>query len=70
MTAACHELHAFADGELPPSERPRFHHHLGDCDACQTELGELLLLDALLQPEDAAGFPFPFASPFRPSGPA
>jgi hypothetical protein len=54
VTPDCQSLNAFADGELAAADHPRFLDHLGQCTACQTELVELLLLEALLQPDEAA----------------
>jgi anti-sigma factor RsiW len=43
----CRHLHRFADGELTAEELPRFQRHLGTCPACQRELRDLMMLDAL-----------------------
>ncbi|KFE71032.1 anti-sigma factor family protein [Hyalangium minutum] len=43
-----HDLvHAFADGELEPSEAEAFREHLGTCEQCQAELDDILQLQAL-----------------------
>jgi hypothetical protein len=41
------QVHAFADGELTPEEAEKFRDHLADCRECQTELQEILQLQAL-----------------------
>jgi cellulose synthase operon protein C len=52
----CDKLHAFADGELPVEEIPAFERHLVGCASCQTELQDVMLLEALGQGlVDAAG---------------
>jgi tetratricopeptide (TPR) repeat protein len=43
----CEKLHAFADGELPAAEVPAFKEHLGACPACQSELRDVMALEAL-----------------------
>jgi hypothetical protein len=43
----CQKLHAFADGELPAAEVPRFQQHLARCRWCQGELHDVILLEAL-----------------------
>src|SRR5690348_10366096 len=43
----CEQLHAFADGELADAEVPAFQEHLADCRACQSELRDVMLLEAL-----------------------
>jgi hypothetical protein len=43
----CEKLHAFFDGELPADEVPLFQHHLVGCAACQDELREVMVLEAL-----------------------
>jgi hypothetical protein len=47
MVMNCYNLHAFADGELPVAEVPRFQRHIARCRACQGELHEIVLLEAL-----------------------
>jgi anti-sigma factor RsiW len=47
--AVCEKLQVFADGELPMDEVPAFERHFAECLACQDELQDLLLLDALAQ---------------------
>jgi hypothetical protein len=45
-----HELvDAFADGELEAEEAAAFRAHLPDCEACQRELHEIMMLAALTQ---------------------
>jgi hypothetical protein len=43
----CERLQAFADGELPDAEVPAFQAHLAACQTCQSELREVMLLEAL-----------------------
>lgn len=64
-------VHAFADGELSPTEAEAFREHLGTCARCQEELEDVLQLQALgarLAEEEttapAQGSPRPRA--FRP----
>jgi hypothetical protein len=45
--SACEKLHLFADGELPDEEVPVFQRHLAECASCQTELRDVMVLDAL-----------------------
>jgi tetratricopeptide (TPR) repeat protein len=43
-----HDLvHAFADGELEPTEAEAFRTHLGTCERCQAELNDIRQLQAL-----------------------
>jgi tetratricopeptide (TPR) repeat protein len=43
-----HDLvHAFADGELEPTEAEAFRAHLATCERCQAELNDILQLQAL-----------------------
>jgi anti-sigma factor RsiW len=49
VTPSCDKLHAFADGELPVEEIPAFERHLVGCASCQTELQDVMLLEALGQ---------------------
>jgi tetratricopeptide (TPR) repeat protein len=43
-----HDLvHAFADGELEPTEAEAFREHLAACEQCQAELNDILQLQAL-----------------------
>jgi anti-sigma factor RsiW len=63
MSTPCRDLQRFADGEMPPADRPAFHRHLGRCRACQDELELVVMLDALAssfapaQPRRARGLP-------------
>jgi cellulose synthase operon protein C len=41
------QVHAFADGELEPAQAEAFRQHLGACEPCQAELGDILQLQAL-----------------------
>jgi hypothetical protein len=43
----CEKLHAFADGELRADEVPPFEKHLARCTDCQSELRDVMLLEAL-----------------------
>jgi hypothetical protein len=46
-SSACEKLHLFADGELPAEEIPAFERHLIGCSSCQSELRDVMLLEAL-----------------------
>ncbi len=41
------QVHAFADGELSPEEADAFRLHLGTCEQCQTDLDDILQMQAL-----------------------
>ncbi|WPB79968.1 CHAT domain-containing protein [Archangium violaceum] len=41
------QVHAFADGELEPAQADAFRQHLGVCEQCQAELGDILQLQAM-----------------------
>lgn len=72
MTRPCDKLHPFADGELPIEEVPAFEQHLVACAACQEELKNVMLLEALgygLTAEPAADAVPPDDRPRSP-GPA
>lgn len=47
MTADCHDVHPFADGELTAEGAEEFRAHLATCLSCQRELEAALQLDAL-----------------------
>src|SRR4051812_21079656 len=48
------DVHAFADGELPPAEAAKFRAHLAECARCQSELNDLLQLVARSSPWPSA----------------
>lgn len=48
------DVHAFADGELPPAEAAEFRAHLAGCRQCQAELNDLLQLVANASPAPSA----------------
>jgi tetratricopeptide (TPR) repeat protein len=47
MSAVCHDLHLFADGQLDPAQHQRFEAHLADCHECARGLEEIVVLGAL-----------------------
>jgi cellulose synthase operon protein C len=47
-------VHAFADGELSPDEAASFREHLAGCASCQSELEDILQLQALGHAERSA----------------
>jgi anti-sigma factor RsiW len=49
MTSPCEKVQAFADGELSHKEATPFRRHFVACVRCQSELAEVMLLEALGQ---------------------
>jgi hypothetical protein len=47
-------VHAFADGELSPEEAASFRDHLADCASCQSELQDILQMQAFGAAERSA----------------
>jgi len=48
------DVHAFADGELPPAEAVEFRAHLSGCQRCKAELNDILQLTANSSPAASA----------------
>ena len=48
------DVHAFADGELPPAQAADFRAHLAGCAQCQAELNDILQLTARSEPAPSA----------------
>jgi cellulose synthase operon protein C len=47
--SVCEKLQVFADGELPADEVPDFERHFAACAGCQSELEDVMVLEALAQ---------------------